>query len=257
MSAVGSWAWAQQTDGRLSRGDRAHLIGQGVVARLSRLPAPWRRAVIGTESSVTLPSPPDSALARLAEQRVRELSAPVLHAHCLRTWAFAVLFAQRDEIAHDEELLYLACVLHDLGLTADHDRRDSTAACFAVEGARAAHELLCGHGEAEDRARTVAQAITLHLNINVPERLGAEAHLLSKGVSLDTIGRHIHRLPTSRVHDVNDRWPREGFSDYLIPATRRQAQIRPQSRSALLHRLGFPDLLRANPLDRPLSGRNS
>jgi hypothetical protein len=257
MSPVGSWAWAQQTDGRLSRRDRAHLLRQGVLARLGQLPGPWRHAVIGTDGSLTVPDPPDSALARLAEERVREISAPVLYGHCLRTWAFAALFAQRDRIAHDEELLYLACVMHDLGLTETHDQRDSTAACFAVEGARAAHELLCRHGEAEDRARTVAQAITLHLNISVPQRLGAEAHLLSKGVSLDTVGRRAHRLPATPIEDVNDRWPRDGFSDHLIQVTRRQADIRPQSRSALLHRLGFAGLLRANPLDRPLSGRNS
>ena len=183
MSSVGTWRWAERSGGRLSRRDRGHLLRQGVIARLSRLPAPWRRAVLGKQSPLELPDPPDSALAQMAEERVRELSAPVLYAHCLRTWAFAALFAQRDRVAHDEELLYLACVLHDLGLTSAHDQHDSTAVCFAVEGARAAHELLCRHGQAETRAGTVAQAISLHLNIDVPERLGAEAHLLSKGVS--------------------------------------------------------------------------
>jgi hypothetical protein len=213
-----------------------------------------RREAVGERPSLALPDPPDSALSLLAEERARELSAPALYAHCLRTWAFAVLFAQRDRIDHDGELLYLACVLHDLGLTAAHDQRDPTAACFAVEGARAAHELLCGQGEAEDRAATVAQAITLHLNVTVPKRLGAEAHLLSKGVSLDTIGRRLHRLPGARVCDVEERWPREGFAEHLASATGRQAKIRPQSRSALLHRLGFAELLLANPLDRRPDG---
>ncbi len=251
MSAVGTWTWAQRTDGRLSRRDRAHLLRQGVLARVGGLPASLRREVVGDGASVVLPDPPDSALALLAEERARELSAPELYAHCLRTWAFAVLFALREGIAHDEELLYLACVLHDLGLTAAHDQRDATAACFAVEGARAAHGLMCRHGETEDRALTVAQAITLHLNVSVPQRLGAEAHLLSKGVSLDTVGRRLQRLPAARVREVNERWPREGFAELLVSATRRQARIRPQSRSALLDRLGFAGLLLTNPLDRP------
>ncbi len=251
MSTVGTWAWAERTHGRLSRRDRAHLLRQGVLARLERLPASLRRRAFGERAPLVLPDPPDSALSLLAEERARELSAPALYAHCLRTWAFAVLLAQRDRIAHDEELLYLACVLHDLGLTAAHDQRDPTAACFAVEGARAAHELLCRQGETEDRARAVAQAITLHLNVTVPQRLGSEAHLLSKGVSLDTIGRRLHRLGAAPVRDVNVRWPREGFAEHLVSATARQAKIRPQSRSALLDRLGFAGLLRANPLDRP------
>jgi hypothetical protein len=196
-----------------------------------------------------LPAPPDSALARSADELVRELSNPELYAHCLRTWAFSAMFAARGKIEHDAELLYLACVLHDLGLTAVHDRADPTARCFGVEGARAAHALICGSGESESRARAVAEAITLHLNVTVPASMGAEAHLLSKGVSLDTIGRRLHQLPLASVRSVDARWPRKGFTEYLVSATNRQAEIRTQSRSALLRQLGLPALLRANPLD--------
>jgi hypothetical protein len=249
IDSVGTWAWTQHTDGRLRRRDRAELLRQGILARLGSMPGPWRRAAFGADAAFDLPDPPDSSLARLAEERIRELSVPTLYAHCLRTWAYAALFAQRDKVAHDEELLYLACVLHDLGLTKAHDRLDASAACFAVEGARAAHELLSSHGVPDERARTVAESITLHLNITVPERLGAEAYLLSKGVSLDTVGRRAHHLPPASVRTVGERWPREGFAEFLVGATTRQAQIRPQSRSALLQRLGFPALLLANPLD--------
>jgi len=250
MSSVGSWAWAEHTDGRLRRRDRAELIRQGVVARLSRLPAPWWRPVVTQLDPLSLPDPPDSALAREAEARVRDLSTPVLYGHCLRTWAFAALFAARDDVAHDAELLYLACVLHDLGLTPAHDQRDPTAACFAVEGARAAHTLVCRHGAAEDRARTVAQAISLHLNITVPDRYGAEASLLSKGVMLDVVGRRVEKLPDRSVAEVVTRWPREDSGELLLSGTKRQAKVRPQSRAALLHQLGFADLVTANPLDR-------
>jgi hypothetical protein len=248
MSSVGTWAWAQQTDGRLRRRDRAKLLGQGVLARLSRLPARLRGPV--SESlSIEAPAPPDSAMARLAEERVREISPPELFGHCLRTWAFSTMFATRGRIKHDAELLYLACMLHDLGLTSAHDGADPTARCFAVEGARAAHALICSHGDAQSRAQIVAEAITLHLNVTVPAHMGAEAHLLSKGVSLDTIGRRLHQLPLPSVQKVDKRWPRDGFTECLVAATDRQAEIRPQSRSAFLHTLGFLDLLRANPLD--------
>jgi hypothetical protein len=250
MSDVGSWAWAQRTDGRLGRADRAELLRQGVLAQLSRLPGALRRRVISDADPLTLPSPPDTALAREAEERVRELSKPPLYGHCLRTWAFAALFARRDRVDHDEELLYLACVLHDLGLTEAHDGRDSSAACFAVEGARAAHTLLCEHQAPEGRARTVAEAISLHLNIDVPERYGAEAVLLSKGVTLDVVGRRLELLAGTAVSEVVARWPREGSGDLLLADTARQAKVRPHSRAALLHRLGFAKLISANPLDR-------
>jgi HD domain len=249
MSYVGTWGWAQETNGTLRRGDRIRLIGQGVAARLERIPSQWRSRIFGEHASLRLPSPPDSQLAGEAEERVRELSSPVLYGHCLRTWAFAALFAQRDHIEHDEELLYLACLLHDLGLTEKHWGAEQKAKCFAVEGARAAHGLLHEHGAGEEGARGVAEAISLHLNITVPARLGAEAHLLSKGVSLDVVGRRLHQISAPTVGEVGERWPRGGLAEELVGSTTRQAQMRPGSRSALLHGLGFVGLIRGNPLE--------
>jgi HD domain len=248
MSSVGTWSWAARTGGRLRRRDRAELLRQGVLARLSRIPASLSRP-LADGLSFELPNPPDSALARLAEERVRELSTPELYAHCLRTWAFATMFAARDRVRYDEELLYLACALHDLGLTPAHDRADPTAHCFAVEGARAAHELVCAAGD-QARANVVAEAITLHLNVTVPARMGAEAQLLSKGVSLDTVGRRLHRLPRASIDRADGHWPRRDLSEQLVAATKRQAEIRPRSRSAFLVQLGFARMLRANPLER-------
>jgi hypothetical protein len=231
--------------------DRIRLVAQGVGARVARLPSQWRSEILGEHASLEVPVPPDSALARAAEERARQLSSPELYAHCLRTWAFATLFAQRDRVKHDAELLYVACVLHDLGLAPTHIGRDRNAACFAVEGARAAHELVHEHGASASQARLVAEAITLHLNITVPARLGAEAHLLSKGVSLDVVGRRVHQIPVEARSQVSARWPRDGFGAELARATTEQARMRVESRSALLHRLGFVNLIEGNPLERP------
>lgn len=123
-------------------------------------------------------------------------------------------------------------------------------ACFAVEGARAAHRLLCAEGVEEQRARRVAEAISLHLNVTVAPALGVEASLLSKGVSLDTVGRRVEAMPAPALTAVAARWPRENFTEWLVATSNHQAQIRPQSRSAFLSRLGFEGLLRGNPLDR-------
>ena len=144
-------------------------------------------------------------------------------------------------------------MLHDLGLTERHWRRDTHAQCFAVEGARAAHALMHAGGAGEERARKVAEAISLHLNVNVPSRLGVEAHLLSKGVSLDVVGRRLHQIAPATALEVNKRWPREGLAAELVVSTTKQAQMRPRSRSALLHKLGFAKLIRANPLDTSVS----
>lgn len=250
MTYVGTWEWAELTQGSLRQQDRMRLIGQGIAARLARMPSQWRSQLLGEKADLTLAPHPDSAIARAAEDRARELSTPGLYAHCLRTWAFASMFAQRDRIKHDTELLYLACVLHDLGLTDKHIGHDPRASCFAVEGGRAAAALVHKHGATEERARAVAEAIMLHLNVSVPERLGPEAHLLSKGVSLDVVGRRLHQIPAPAAERVTARWPRGDFASELATATTNQAHMRPASRSSLLHKLGFVKLINGNPLER-------
>lgn len=256
MSYVGTLEWAHATGGVLRRRDRARLIAQAVAAQLGRLPSQWRSRIVGEHSSLTSPTPPDSALARAADERVRELSSPALYGHCARTWAYAALFAERDRVAHDAELLYLACMLHDLGLTEPHWVRDPHAQCFAVEGAFAAQTFIGQHVRASEaaasdgRASKVAEAISLHLNVNVPAHLGVEAQLLSEGVSLDVVGRRLHQLPAHAAQGVEQRWPRGELADELIAATGEQARLRPRSRAALLHGLGFPKLIEGNPLQR-------
>jgi hypothetical protein len=250
MSYVGTLDWALDTQGTLQRQDRIRLVGQGIAARLTRMPSQWRSRLFGERATLTVPEPPDSPLAREAEECVRELSSPALYGHCARTWAFAELFAQRDRIKHDSELLYLACMLHDLGLTESHWDRDADSKCFAVEGARAAQALMHAHGASEASAEKVAEAISLHLNVTVPARLGWEAHLLSKGVSLDVVGRRLHQIALPMVQSIEARWPRDKFAGELARVTARQAELRPGSRSGLLHKLGFVQLIEHNPLAR-------
>jgi hypothetical protein len=49
---------------------------------------------------------------------------------------------------------------------------------------------------------------------------------------------------------VEERWPRDGLAGELIASTREQAHMRPRSRPALLHKLGFARLIERNPLHR-------
>jgi hypothetical protein len=224
---------------------------QVVLARISQLPRPWRDAFFGERANLTLPRTPDSSIARLADERARELSSPGLYAHCVRTWLFASLFAQRSRVRYDEELLYLSCILHDLGLTDRHAEKEPAARCFAVEGARAAHQVLRGGGVAEQRSRLVAEAISLHLNVTVPKRLGVEAQLLNKGAMLETIGRRAGQLPSVNLEEVVKLWPRNEMSDLFV-ASAAQTATRPGARAAFMQNLpNVTELVLHNPLDGP------
>jgi len=247
---TGTLAWARATGGALDRRARFEQLRQAMLARLAAL-GPDRRRRAGLSGGLELPErEPDSELCRAAFELCRETSSDALVGHCMRTWLFAVLFASRDEIAHDEEVLYVACLLHDLGLTPAHWQQDERARCFAVEGAFAAERFCLDRGQPSQRAEQIAEAIVCHLNVRVPLECGPETHLLQAGVGLDAVGRRAAELDPGAVAAVIARHPRTGMAGEISELSAAQAKLRPESRIALLTRLGFQGLVKANPLDR-------
>ena len=234
----------------MSTGDRFAAIRAAAVEQLRMLPKPWRRS-LPVDPAVALPAtPPAGEIARASYERAEDVSSPGLLGHCMRTWLFGELAAESDGIEHDEELLYVACMLHDLGLTDAHRGVDPRAHCFAVEGAFAAEDFLAARAWAPARTEAVAEAIALHINVTVPpERHGAEAHLLNVGAGIDVAARGLWRLPRPLVTEVLSRHPRDGFTEEFIGLLEEQARARPDARLALFWRLGFRRWIERNPLD--------
>jgi hypothetical protein len=154
-------------------------------------------------------------------------------------------------VGHDPELLYVACVLHDVGLT-DTYQPDPVAGplCFAVHGGETAYMLLLTEGAADAFAEQVADAIALHMNVRVPRRLGGEAHLLHAAAHLDVAGTRAGDLPAQARRAVVAAHPRDGFPVLFAQLMQREARERPRSRAALMWRLGMALPLSHNPLDR-------
>jgi hypothetical protein len=234
---VGTLAWGLATGGRLTRRER---LGQLVLAARAQVQA--RRDGAPVPFACELPdTPPDSRVAREAFELCESLSSPALVGHCLRTWLWGCSFAQRDGVDHDPELLYVACLFHDLGLTPAHWCHDPAAGCFAVEGALAASRLVVAREWPEDRGARLAEAIALHLNVDVGVEMGAEAHLLHAGAGMDVIGRRRRELAAATRTAVLARHPRAGMAEELDGLLLGQASARPRSRIALLTRHGFVD----------------
>ena len=59
---------------------------------------------------------PDSELARKAAALAVQAHSKVLLNHVHRTWWFAEFIGKKREMKYDRELVYLASLLHDLGL---------------------------------------------------------------------------------------------------------------------------------------------
>lgn len=236
-SVVGNWPWAQQTGGKLSRADRWALMNQAVQTQWSRLAGRVSRSLGSKYTAITVESfhIPDTSIAMRAAELCTQLSPLWLTHHCTRTYLWGTLLALRDDLHYDEELLYVAAMLHDLGLTPSHWGKDPTAHCFAVEGARAAKEFAREARWDEQRQDTLAEAISLHLNVTVGQEQGVEAHLLHGGASCDVIGASYHAFAPTTRSLVLRRYPRLNGKQELDGHLRQQVTLRPDSRIALLY----------------------
>lgn len=252
---IGTRSWADRTRGVLSTRDQLSMAQSLVLGQLRGLPSQARALLrvrhVDASAIVQLAATPDNRHTREALAMAQEVYSPTLLNHCLRCWLWADLFARVDGVPYDGETLYLACILHDLGLT---DRYRPTVAgpcrCFAVHGGEVAKQILGGLDAPARQAETVADAVALHMNASVPLNLGAEAHLLHAAAHLDVAGSRAGSISPETMYAVNSRHPRDGFATDFTRLMRREALQRPKSRAGLSWRLGIAAAIAANPLDR-------
>src|SRR5918996_4432190 len=111
--AVGHLRWLKETSGVLRRRDRVALVGHAAAYGLMTLPAELRRA-LGiqrrrvAEFDLEALSPPDSAAARDAEERLRDMSSAMVVTHSYRSYWWGALIATHDGVQFDREVVYIA-----------------------------------------------------------------------------------------------------------------------------------------------------
>lgn len=152
-------------------------------------------------------TPPDTRLCREATDLVRQASPQHLFNHCLRSWHFAALLAERQGVAHDAEVLYLGTIMHDIGLV--HGLHDPIR--FEVSGANHARTELTARGLEPARAEVIWDLIALHTTVGIAEHKGPEVALAHMGISVDVVGRWAEEVPQEDVAAVLELAPRGGF----------------------------------------------
>jgi hypothetical protein len=235
---IGSLEWARDTSGVLTRGERATLAAEAIVVQLRAMPARLRhRLGIGRSqlaASLEDLRAPDSAACREAERLLDELRPSEVVGHSYRTFAWGRILGRGSAVEHDPEILYVACLVHDLGLAAD---RAAGPRCFTLAGAERAERLAGEAGWEPGRRHAVAEAITLHMNATVEPGQWPEAHLLTAGAQLDVTGMRYWELTHDAIELVLAQHPRKGSKRALAELFRAEAKANPGTRAALYDRL--------------------
>ena len=194
------------------------------------------------DGPVELPPVPDSALAREAEEAAAEQPAPLV-GHSYRTWAFGrALAAHDDEAALDDELFYVASLLHDAGLVGSVTGED-----FTLRSASVAAPLVDSH-RGHDAAERVSDTISAHCTPGATVAVdGPEAFYVQAGATCDLGGLRLHHLSESFVDRVLGDHPRAGLVADITARIDAEAAAVPDGRFALLRRTGFTLAVRMAP----------
>ncbi|MEH2513359.1 hypothetical protein V1291_004713 [Nitrobacteraceae bacterium AZCC 1564] len=148
---------------------------------------------------------PESKMARDAAQVVRDSEGDLLYQHSARVYYWAALAGQRKGLTFDPELLYVAAMFHDYGLTAGYGESHRR---YEVDGAYAARDFLRSHGVSEADAQSIWLAIALHTTNGISPHLYPIASLLAEGANMDLVGAGFDDFPAAQRSAVEAAHPR-------------------------------------------------
>lgn len=169
---------------------------------------------------------PDSPMAREATELVEEVASPLLFDHSRRVFLWGSLRGRDQGLHFDPELLYVAAMFHDLGLTA---RFGTTGQRFEIDGADQARRLLHRHGVTGPEADVVWTAIALHTTPEIPLHMAPEIALVTRGVELDVLGIGYHAVTEETREAVVAAHPRPDFKNRILAAFTEGIEKRPET----------------------------
>ena len=246
MSVTLDRKWATRTGGNLSPQEYRHLVGVILRDLPNALTGLIRyrlgRRGTGRTDLTELPVP-DSALARRAEDFVRENLSSHMLAHSYRTYFLGRVLATQDAATVNDEHTYLAALMHDLNL-----EHPTPGRCFAVTGGERTERLLIEWGADPATAEAVGAAGCGHATPAADHNLADPAGFVLAGSLADTVGRRLDEIDPAWLADLQQRYPRHNLKRHLVPALHAEASAVPHGRIHLANRwAALPLLVRTAP----------
>jgi len=168
---------------------------------------------------------PDSEMARAAAAATRAIEPDILYRHSSRVFLFAALIGVRRQLVFNAELLYVAALFHDMGLTTLY--RDSQLR-FEVDSANAVRDFLGGYGIPDDDVADVWNAIALHTTFGICSHMSALTGLVAAGIEMDLLGMHFDEVGRVERNAVLVEYPRgTGFKEKIIDVFAQAMASRP------------------------------
>ena len=189
---------------------------------------------------------PSTPAAVLALEVCRRFSSDALLNHCRRSYLWAAAHAALNRIEFDAELLYVASMLHDLGLSTEFDNYSLP---FETAGGHVAWVFAAGAGWPAARRDRAGEIVVRHMWDQVDVAADPESHLLELATSLDISGTAASAWPVELRAEVVAALPRFDLRTEFVGCFRDQAARKPDSAAAAAIKSAIADRMAANPLE--------
>ncbi len=205
----------------------ALVVAGSAFASKGQAEATRPKAVPSSVEEVSGIKVPDSRLARAAAKAVRDAEGDLLFQHSMRVYYWAALAGKRKGLTFDPELLYVAAMFHDYGLTADYTESHLR---YEVDGADAARDFLRRQGASEAAGQGVWLAIALHTTNGVSPHLHPIAALIAEGANMDLVGASYDDFSPAQRSAVEAAYPRQPqFAEGFLQALYDSLKHRPET----------------------------
>jgi hypothetical protein len=189
---------------------------------------------------------PDTPAASAAREVTTTYHSPALANHCSRSFVWAAAYAALHDVPYDGELLYVAAMLHDLGLVKQFDSHEVP---FEDAGGHVAWVFGAGAGWPVARRTRLHEVIVRHMWDELDVTTDPVGHLLELATAVDISGRSPDRWPAAFRAEVVAALPRLSLADEFVACFAEQADRKPGSTAAAAVRSGLAQRIGANVLD--------
>lgn len=190
---------------------------------------------------------PDTAAARAALELATQYQSEAITAHAVRSWLWAEAFAVHEQVQDvDHELLYVAAVLHDIGIVTEYDNHTIS---YEHAGGHVAVALTAGAQWPAARRQRVLDVIVRHNWPSVDVALDVEGHLLEIATALDISGARADVLPEPFLREVLRTYPRGALAQEFSSCVADQAERKPTTSARRLVDGGLARKLETSPLE--------
>lgn len=245
---IGSREWMNISHGTLSFKEKIQLIKQVLVpATLNYTKTFIEKPSTKNTFQLADIQIPDTPIVKEAIAELENTGNQAIINHSWRSYIWGVAIAQNKQWQFDEESLLISSLMHDLGLV-DH-LTHYTCQCFTFESSLRSEILCVKHHYHQEKTENISNAICLHMNGYLDENnqsISKEVLLLQKATSCDVIGTDLALFSSTFREDVLGLYPRYQFNTQFKQRLKTEAKRNPQSRTALMNKLGLPIMIEMN-----------